>query len=105
LPACSVFQQEGELHRHAVLRDLAFGDARLLLDHVESSDAADRLARPREPFLDGGVEALGRGGGDLADPCDCHRILPWASRRRARSSFAAPAKLRPRTASLKASRK
>src|SRR5258708_19872517 len=54
----SVFEQEGHLHRHAVLGDLALGDARLLLDHVEPSDAADRLARASEPFLAGAIQPL-----------------------------------------------
>jgi tRNA-specific 2-thiouridylase len=70
-PPASVLQDEGDLHRHAVLRDPALRHRGLLFQHVQAGDAPERPAGARQALAHGIVEALGRGGGDLRDSGDC----------------------------------
>jgi hypothetical protein len=55
----SAFQDEGDLHGHPVFRDSAVLYTRLVLDHVEAGNAAQRFVGPCKTLSNGSIEALG----------------------------------------------
>src|SRR5262249_21432817 len=58
------------------LGDLAVVDLGLQLEHMQASDAADRLRGALQSLADRSVEALVRRCRDLAHACDGHGVLP-----------------------------
>src|SRR5262245_26088138 len=70
-----LFENERDLHRHAVLADLALLDFALLRNHLEASDAPQCFGGALHALVHCLLKAFGRGGGDLAHACDGHDLL------------------------------
>src|SRR5262249_25645640 len=70
-------EDEGHLHRHPVLGDLTALDLRLLADDFETGDPANGFRGALHPLVNGIVETLFRGSGDLRDARDGHGKPPW----------------------------